>query len=111
MYTNVRRWNIDYLGIGDFTFNLFLMLTGRATLIAFMVVPMTILMMNIIPRNIEASMFATITATLTFSTDWAGDMIGGIYCDIFGVSTEDLTQFHWVIMTKIATIFIGLILT
>ena len=55
-------------------------------------------------------MFATITATLTFSTDWAGDMIGGIYCDYFGVTTEDLSQFHMVILTKCGTIAIGVIL-
>ena len=91
LYANVRRWNVDYWGIPDFPFNIFLNFTGRATLIAFMVVPMTILMMNVIPRNIEASMFATITATLTFSTDWAGAMIGGIYCDFFGVTAEDLS--------------------
>jgi len=75
-----------------------------------MVVPMTVLMMNIIPENIEASMFAVITATLTFSTDWAGDMIGGMYCDFFGVTTENLDNFHKVVITKAISIFIGIFL-
>jgi len=33
---------------------------------------MTVMMMNIIPANIEASMFAFITAILSFSDDWGG---------------------------------------
>ena len=111
LYINVRRWNIDYLGIPDFPYNIFLHMIGKATLLALMVVPMTCLLMKVIPKNIEASMFALVTGILKFSTDWAGDMIGGIYCNIFGVTTDNLSEFHWVIITKICTIVLGLILT
>lgn len=49
---------------------------------------MTVMMMNVIPANIEASMFAFITAILTFSTDWGGQFVGGIVCQVFGVDGE-----------------------
>ena len=46
--------------------------------------------MHLIPKNIEASMFAVIVAILNFATDWAGKIIGGIYCKFFGVTNENL---------------------
>ena len=48
------------------------MLISKGTQTSLSVVPMTVMMMNIIPDNIEASMFAFITAILSFSDDWGG---------------------------------------
>jgi hypothetical protein len=71
---------------------------------------MTILLMQVVPQNIEASMFAIITATITFSTDWAGDMLGGIVCDIFDVSNADMSKFEYCIVYKIIVIVLMLAL-
>lgn len=48
------------------------MLLGKGTYTSLSVVPMTVMMMNVIPANIEASMFAFIAAILSFSDDWGG---------------------------------------
>lgn len=74
------RYNTLYWGISDLHLNAFLMLIGKATLICLQVLPMTVMLMYIVPKNIEASCFATITAILTFSTDWAGDVVGAFIC-------------------------------
>jgi len=71
-YLNFLRINVNYFGIGDLPVNAFIMLVGSGTQTSLSVVPMTVMMMNVIPANIEASMFAFITAILTFSTDWGG---------------------------------------
>jgi len=108
-YCNIRRYNIKW-GIPDFEYNLVLNLTGKAALISLSILPMTILMMYVVPKNIEASMFSIITAILTLSTYWAGDMMGAFYCDLFGVTAKNLTNFHKIIIVKIClvTLCIGL---
>jgi len=58
--------------ISDIQINGIIMLLGKGTQTSLSVVPMTVMMMNIIPANIEASMFAFITAILSFSDDWGG---------------------------------------
>ena len=76
LYMNVRRWNLAF--VDDFFFSVIIMVMGKATMVCFSVLPMTIMLMQIVPKNIEASMFALITAVLTFSTEWGGDMSGAI---------------------------------
>ena len=74
------RYKTLYWGISDLYLNAFLMLIGKAVLICLQVLPMTVMLMYIVPANIEASCFAVITAILTFSTDWAGDVVGAFIC-------------------------------
>jgi hypothetical protein len=99
-YANVQRWNLAW-NIPDFHFNIGLFMVGRATMISFSVLPMTVMLMNTVPKNIEASMFAVITAAITFSTDWAGDLVGAVYCDFFGITNKDLSKFGHIIRLKI----------
>jgi hypothetical protein len=79
MYVNVMRWNITYLGISDFSINLTSMLLGKASLVCFCELPMEIMMMNVVPRNIEASMFAIIAAIFEFPLEWGADISGGFW--------------------------------
>ena len=65
---------------------------------------MTIMLMHTVPKNIEASMFAVITASITFSTEWAGDLVGAFYCDFFGITNKDLSKFSEIIKLKIIVI-------
>lgn len=103
-------------GISDLHLNAFLMLIGKATLICLQVLPMTVMLMYIVPKNIEASCFATITAILTFSTDWAGDVVGAFICQSYNISLKDMTNYSQVIILKmglisIACLMIGLLPT
>ena len=51
------------------------------------------MMMKCIPANIEASMFAFITAILRFNDDWGGKFVGGIICEAFGIKNKNLDMF------------------
>jgi len=92
------------------------MLIGKAVLICLQVLPMTVMLMYIVPANIEASCFAVITAILTFSTDWAGDVVGAFICESFNISVKDMSNYSQVIILKmglisIACLMIGLLPT
>lgn len=66
MYANVMRWTYSW-GFSDWTINLVLMLFNQSVFTCLAILPMTVKMMYVIPKSIEASMFAIITACLTFS--------------------------------------------
>jgi len=77
---------------------------------------MTVQMMYVIPRNIEASMFAIVTACLTFSSDWGGDMLGAGLCQWFGITAKDMGNLPQVILLKalllvLAVAFVGILPT
>lgn len=108
-FANVKRYNLQY-GIDDFKLNMVLMMLGKATAISLSVLPMTIMMMYVIPKNIEASMFAVVTGALTFSTDWGGDMVGAIVCEMFGISNEDMSRFGHAIIFKMGMTFLSILM-
>ena len=107
---NFKRLNLQY-GISHFYFNMILMLFGKATTISLSVLPMTIMMTYVVPKNIEASMFALITGALTFSTDWGGDMIGALLCEVFDITEDNMSKFDKVLMIRIACVAICIVLT
>lgn len=50
-------------------------------------------------------MFAIVSACITFSSDWAGDTIGAIYCYTFGITTDDMTNLPTATLVKIGLLF------
>ena len=98
-YGNFMRINLEY-GISDIPINAVIMLLGKASQTSLQVVPMTVMMMKVIPANIEASMFAFITAILTFSTDWGGQFVGGCICSLFKITNDDMSNFGNAILVK-----------
>ena len=114
MYVNLMRWNISVLSAGenkrwwsvtDWQLNALLMFMDRATFTCLAVVPMTIQMTHVIPDCIEASMFAIVSTCITFSSDWASDTIGAIFCSFFGITTDDMTNLPTATLVKIALLF------
>ena len=81
-------------GISDYAINVVLMFFGKALGVSINIMPMTILMMKVVPRNIEASMFAIITAAITFSYDWGADFVGAIVCKTLGITKTDMSKFN-----------------
>jgi len=102
-YANIQRMNLAW-GVSDMALNMFLMMIGKATMISLSVLPMTVMMCSVIPKNIEASMFAIVTAAITFSTDWAGDCVGAAVCWFNNISNNDLTHFKGAMEFKILMI-------
>ena len=69
---------------------------------------MTVMMMKVIPANIEASMFAFITAILTFSSDWGGQFVGGCICSLLNITNEDMSNFGSAILIKNALLLVAI---
>lgn len=110
MYANVSRWN-EMWGLSDFTINAITLFIGKASIIALSVVPMTSLMMRVVPSNIEASMFAVIGSILSLSTDWLGDVMGGLICNYFKVTDSDYSNFSEVLRVKQLCVMIAMTLS
>lgn len=109
LYANVMRWTKIW-GYSDWTINFILMLFNQSIFTCLAVVPMTVKMMYVIPKNIEASMFAIITACLTFSSDWGGDMLGSVLSDQFHITSKDMTHYPEVILIKMGLLVLALLL-
>lgn len=46
-------------------------------------------------------MFAIVTACIEFSSDWAGEIIGAIFCNAFGITTKDMSNYPNAILVKV----------
>lgn len=96
------RWNNQGpFPISDFHLNAFLNLIDKGSFLSLAVAPMTIQMTTVIPDCIEASMFAIVTACIEFSSDWAGEIIGAIFCNAFGITTKDMSNYPKAILVKV----------
>ena len=81
------------------------MLLSKANVLCLGVLPMTVLISYVIPKNIESSMFAMISAGIQFSSAWGSEMIGSIICSLYGMNTEDLGQkYSQVLIVKLPLI-------
>ena len=86
------------------------MIFGKATTTSMSVLPMTILMMEVVPKNIEASMFALITAIITVSTDCFGDIVGGFVCNLYGITENNMSNYGSAVIFKLGMIVISMLL-
>ena len=59
------------------------------------------MMMHVIPKNIEASMFAVISATINYSMEWGGDITGAVVCKYFGITAHNKSNLHQAIQFKL----------
>lgn len=77
------------------------MLIQKAVMTSLCILPMTIMMMQVIPKNIEASMFAVISATINYSIEWGGDITGAVVCNYFGITTHNKSKLYVAIEFKL----------
>lgn len=103
------RYNLMW-GVTDLEMNVMLMFLGKATQVSLSVLPMNIIMMEVIPDNIEASMFAIVGAIIAVSSEWLGEIVGGIVCDYYNITTENKNNFHLAIRYKMYTILLSILL-
>lgn len=104
---NFKRINLDW-GISDFTINMITMMIGKAAVLSLSVLPMTTLMMKVTPSNIEASMFALIGSILSLTTDWLGDFVGGVICNMYGITETDYSNYQQAIVLKMFLVSISM---
>ena len=74
-YCFVMRWNLLF-GINDIYFMIFDDVVLHTLLLAFTVLPATVLFAKITPRNIEATCFAFITGTTSLCHKFIQPMVG-----------------------------------
>lgn len=98
--SNILRWNTN-IGVSDFYINVAIIMLGKAMMISFSVLPVMIKMMQVCPKNIEASMFAVISSIISMSTDWSADFVGGLVLAIFGVDDEHEDNYHYAVIVAI----------
>lgn len=77
MIMNVNRINV-FWGISDFKVSVILIMFTQAITISMRMLPILTLMMHTVPKGIEGSMYALITASITISVNWGGDLMGSI---------------------------------
>jgi hypothetical protein len=91
-FINFKRQNFEF-GISDFYLNMLIMFFGKAATFSFSILPMTIMLTYVTPKNVEASMFAILSASLTFNVEWGGDLVGALVCKFFKITDENMTNF------------------
>jgi hypothetical protein len=107
---NVYRVNLRW-GISDFELNLAVMFLNKAVLTSLCILPITIAMMQVIPKNIEASMFAVVSATINFSMEWGGDISGAFVSHQYGITTHNKSNLHKAIEFKMQMLALIVMLT
>lgn len=107
---NVNRVNLRW-GISDFELNLGVMFMNKAVVTSLCILPITIAMMQVIPKNIEASMFAVVSATINYSMEWGGDITGAYVSHHYGITTHNKSNLHRAIQFKIQMLALIVLLT
>ena len=85
---NVQRLNIK-IGFNDFYYNLVLMAINRASIDCLCILPVTVMLTYVLPKPIESSMYAFVSACLYFSSDWGSTLMGAIICHLYRVEVDD----------------------
>ena len=85
---NVMRLNTK-IGFNDFYYNLVLMAINKASIDCLCILPVTVMLTYVLPKPIEASMYAFISACLYFSSDWGSTLTGAIICHLYRVEADD----------------------
>lgn len=109
VYANFMRVNLDW-GITDFQMNIAIMLLGKGMILSLSVLPMSIMMMEVVPKNIEASMFAFVGAILQISQDCLGEVVGSLVLDFFQITAENMRDYVKALRFKMLAIVISMFL-
>lgn len=70
--------------------------------------PILTLMMHTVPKGIEASMYALITASITISVNWGGDLMGSIVAMYLRIDANNMDNFKTGLYYKLFTFVISM---
>lgn len=93
------KYNLVF-GISNLKWQICIFALGKLQ-ISLSILPMTSIIMQVIPENIEASMFAVVSAALSISIEWGGDIVGALVCRYFDITSEDKSNFQFALMYKV----------
>jgi len=89
---SVLRVNVA-LGINDLVFVIINRLFSDTLALSFSLLPTVVIMTQITPHHVEATVFATLTGAFNFSNSVGGPLLGSYFCKLFGVTSEDLSGY------------------
>jgi hypothetical protein len=84
---------------------------GTQALQMISILPALVVLTPCIPDNVEAAMTSLVTGTFVFSTDVGCKLSGGILCQYFGVSNDNLHRYWVILLAKCPMIIITIGLT
>eukprot|EP00347_Sterkiella_histriomuscorum_P010122 403377520 len=104
------RLNVKY-GIDDLTLIIFTSVVTDTLSLAFSLLPCLVLFAKITPKNVEATIFATLTGISNLSSGVLSPMSGVIINKLFvGVSTENLENYWQLVVIQLFSAFVPLVL-
>lgn len=110
MLLNATRMNLDW-GINDETLNGVIFFFGTQAVSALAYVPTQVILTYLVPENVEASTMALITGTFIWSYEVGAKISSSIYCVIFTVDDDHMSNYPNVLIAKIPVIFVMIGLT
>ena len=87
-----------YFGISPFLFSILTSTIFDTLFICLMTLPLSVLYVRLIPRSIEASMYALLTGLANFSELFLNKQLGNFFNLFVGVTTDSMNKI-WVLYT------------
>ena len=110
MLANATRINIDW-GIPDEALNATIFFFGTQAVSALAYVPTQVALTYLVPENVEASTMALITGTFIWSYEVGAKISSSIYCAIFTVDDEHMSNYPNILIAKIPVVLFMIALT
>ena len=89
MLVNALRLNVE-MGVNDEVWNVFIFLLGTNAVSLLTILPTTVILISLIPHNVEASTQAMISGIFVWAFEVGAKISGSIYCIIFNVDDDHM---------------------
>ena len=110
MLINALRLNIEW-GVSDEVWNAFIFLLGTNAVSLLAILPTQVILISLIPHNVEASTQAIISGIFIWAFEVGAKISGSVYCSIFDVDDEHMDNYPHVLEAKLPMTVLMMILT
>ena len=73
---------------------------------SFKIIPTAVILMNLVPKNIEASMYAILIGLISGAKFLPGTFVNEIYFDLFDIKVSNMENFHLIVILKVIILLI-----
>ena len=110
MLVNALRLNLE-MGVSDEIWNIFVFLFGTNAVILLAILPTQVLLVTLIPHNVEASTQAIISGVYIWAFEVGAKASASAYCAIFNVDKDHIDNYPLALEAKIPVIVLMMCLT
>ena len=110
MLVNALRLNLE-MGIPDEGWNVFVFLLGTNAVSLLSILPTLVLLVSLIPHNVEASTQAIISGVYIWAFEVGAKISASVYCAIFNVDNDHMDNYPLALEAKIPVIVLMMCLT